>query len=226
MYTRKSLILTIALVLITLTSSYSQGFKLGLTATPTFNWFSPSVQTVTKDATRTGFNYGLMFDYFFAENYAVHLGIMHSFTGGALTINDTAVNTPSFVHKLQQLEIPFAIKLTTKELGYMKFYGQMGINLGVTLAGKGDVEFMTNDSLHVDMENVNLLDKNNVLATDDYQAALFSFGLHIGAGIHYETPAGVVLAGAYFNNGFLNVNREGDYKATPKTIGIRLGFMF
>lgn len=219
----------IALISVFSLNLSAQGFKLGFTATPTFNWFGSPDNDAENNGTEIGFNYGLLLDYYVQDNYAIHLGLLHSFTGGnAILNNDSMFNRPTIVHKLQQVEIPIALKLHTNEIGssFMRAYGEMGLNLGFVFSGKGDIEFKPSDSLHVNTEEFNLRDDNAILGSEAYKSNLLNVGLHVGAGIHYEQDWGTVLLGLYFNNGFLNVNNLSDYKLTPKNLGVRLGFYF
>jgi opacity protein-like surface antigen len=139
---------------------------------------------------------------------------------------------------LQYIEVPLTLKLKTNEIGYLTYYGQIGITPGVKLKGRVDA---SSNNQNDDLQNTNVLKDINFV----------NLALTVGGGIEYSLTKDVsLLAGIYFNNGFINVipkdggdenvniqNKINKDKAErPKTsdgekismnnVSLRLGFMF
>lgn len=117
-----------------------QGFKIGLKFTPIYSWTKITVNDEEpKDTTysgKIGFSYGLLFNYGFTDNYAVHLG-MHIVYHG-YTADWTASGTDySDNVTITTLEFPLALKLRSNEFGNgMAIKGLFGGALGLNIAAK------------------------------------------------------------------------------------------
>src|SRR5215216_4456840 len=65
------------------TSSDSK-LRFGFKVAPSLAWLKPDIKGYESDGSKLGFIYGLMFDYNFAKNYALNLGLEVSYRGGKL----------------------------------------------------------------------------------------------------------------------------------------------
>ena len=89
------------------------------------------------DGSKIGFTYGLIAEYFFAENYGLVTGISVNSTGGKIqatavnpAVGPSKVSKAEFDYRLQYLDIPLALKLRTDDINGFRFFDQLGISLG------------------------------------------------------------------------------------------------
>lgn len=106
----------------------------------------------------------------------------------------------------QYLEIPLAIKMTTRPIGQFSYWANIGLVPNIKLSE--DVEISSD---HVDYA---FDDSKNYLSS-------FNMGLVVGGGIQYELTEGTdLIGGIQFNNGFTN-NINDDELPGPYSSGIR-----
>src|SRR6185295_13060842 len=58
--------------------------RFGFKVAPSLAWLKPDTKGYESDGSKIGFVYGLMFDYNFAKNYALNLGLEVAYRGGKL----------------------------------------------------------------------------------------------------------------------------------------------
>ncbi len=196
----KSLVFSILLLCFTTTSFAQEGFKIGLSASPTFNWLKGDNADVTSQGMKMGVQYGLFIDYGFSENTAFSTGFMVAYNGGKLRYTDTT-EFADYNFNLQFVEVPIAIKLSTNEVGNLRYYGQIGVVPGFRIRARTNVNF--NDS--ASLENINIIQET---ATVPLNSKLINVSLQVGAGIEYALGGNALLvAGIFFNNGFMNLSK-------------------
>ncbi len=94
--------------------------RLGVHATPSINYISTSEPDVeTNLAVKFGF--GLMADYYFAEHYALSTGVDILSSGGTMEFNDTSRS-----YHAGYVQIPIALKMSTREFGYFTYFARFG----------------------------------------------------------------------------------------------------
>ena len=204
---KKSLLIVGLLMAMSLTASAQyKGFSFGFKVGPSFDWTGSKTGAAINQRTKTGFDVGLVAEYYFAENYAIVTGINVDFVNGQYkfddmrnvsvdTINDFQLGTVDRKFKTTIYEIPLMLKLVTPELGNLplRAYAQVGGAFGYTQRVKV-------------MDTFTLGEINDT----DYRATKgeynpFHASLRIGAGAEYtllETTR--VFAGIYFSHDFLN----------------------
>ena len=207
--------------------SYAQDKKVGfgLAATPALTWMKPDDEKVlNRDGTKTGFGYGLMFDFRFGENYSLSTGL--NFVSFAAQLKYLEVDTAAieFTHggvkdklyapftvtyNLSYIEIPVHLLLKTNEIGYITYFGQFG--LATQIKTKAKATATVNDIANEDVSD---------------EIKLLNMGLSIGAGFEYSLGGNTKLIVALiYNNGFSDVLKS-DQLVTAKSIGLKLGVMF
>jgi hypothetical protein len=221
------------------TSLYSQStlekpLRLSLIARPQLSWLKSDYKNVETDGLKMGLAFGLNLDYYFQENYAFSTGIFINNTGGKLNYLDSV----TFIHentaegfdknthveyKLRYIEIPFALKLKTAEIGYFTYFGQIGLNTFYNIGAVGDI---SNPNKFIEKENIS--DEVN----------FFSLGYSIGGGLEYSLGTNMSLsASLIFTNGFLDLTTNIDEKAEGyekreedktilNTISFQIGVLF
>ena len=205
---KKSLLMVGLLLAMSLTASaqykgFSFGFKLG----PTFDWTGSKTGAAINQGTKTGFDLGVVAEYYFAENYAIVTGVNVDFVKGHYSFDDmrniSAIDSITDYQlgnidrqfKTTIYEIPLMLKMVTPELGGLplRAYAQVGGAFGYTQRVKV-----------MDTFTLGEINDKDYRATDgEYNP--FHASLRIGAGAEYtllETTR--VFAGIYFSHDFLN----------------------
>src|SRR5690606_14839771 len=108
-------IFTLAATMLFAQDTY-KGFKLGITAHPNFGWLKSEIDGVKSNGLRAGFSYGLVGDFYFADNYAFTTGLKLTTINGQTENENAPDKGKQLIYKLQYIEIPAKIKLTTNEM--------------------------------------------------------------------------------------------------------------
>lgn len=216
----KKIILVFAGAIVSLlASAQDEGFRIGFKFNPNVSWLRPDAKEITNNGTVLRFGFALNVDKLFTTNYAIGTGINISQGGGELVYleSTTKENVPVILertrnYKLQYAEIPVTLKLRTNEIGYITYWGQFGLGLGMNIRSKGDdaVDYKLfkseTDWLESDLASFT---EEDIDIKDDI--AIFRASLIVGGGIEYNISGTTsILAGVTFNNGFTNVlNKKG-----------------
>lgn len=229
-------------------------FRFGAYIAPNVNWMKPTADNsddgqyrITSQGNRAGYVWGLLVDYYFAQNYGIATGFNVNSTGGKLlaTLNPgttppagtaNVVQQADFNYKLQYLEVPFALKLRTDEISNFKFFGQIGLTLAFNIGKKADYEVSYTDStgnnpITSTATNEKIQGFNTVMP--------FGLQLNVGAGLEYPIANKLAFyTGIFFNNGFAPdatnpKNYELGYKGffsdgniRMNSLALRIGLLF
>ena len=125
--------------------------------------------------------------------------------------NSTVVSNLNFKYVIQYLEIPISMKLNTKEIGNLVYYGNFGFSPGFALNARTSI---TSDVIPKSIQD---LDPTDYRVNDDEGDAftlnnfddrvfLFRFPLIIGGGVEYRMAGSTSLqAGVRFANTFTDM---------------------
>lgn len=190
----------------------SRKIRFGVYIAPTLSWMKPTTNKTgdglyapKKNGSKTGFTYGLMAEYKFADNYMIVTGLQINMTGGKIisdyqgTETKDVVKHADFNYKLNYLEIPAALKLRTDMISGFRFFGQFGITTGINIAKKAtySVDYLDGNGMAKTATGENEKIKGTLAI------APVMFSMNIGGGVEY--PLNNKLAaygGIFFNNGF------------------------
>ncbi|MEM6321273.1 MAG: porin family protein [Bacteroidota bacterium] len=215
--------------------------RLGFQLSPSFSWMSTDDNLINGNGANLGIKLGMMSEYYFRENYAIVSGINFAFNqGGNLRhveggnlwskseLSDLALSElPDGVnlrYHIQYLEIPFGLKMRTKEFGYLRYFAEMPVfSLGFKLKARGDISGTPN--LDRDRENI----------TEDVN--LFNLTWGFGGGVQYALSENTALIGGLiYRQGFADVTDDGGVKSDGmtrenskgviKSLTVRIGFLF
>lgn len=212
-------------------STFSQGFKLGLHASPSISWLKPDTEEYTSEGIRAGFSYGLLSEFLLAEQYSFATGINIRYQGGILnyptadTINNQQYLSKERTYRLQNLEIPLTLKMKTREIGYNTYFAVFGFGGSVNLRSKADDHFIDPDPDESGLSRTDLDIKSEI--------PLFRISMILGLGFEHSLGGNTaIVTGVYFNNGFTNnlkgVNPELDKKqnAILNFVELSVGILF
>jgi hypothetical protein len=190
-----------------------KNFRLGLTAHPNFGWIKSDIPGIESDGLRAGFTYGLLGDFYFTENYAFSTALKLTTINGQTTLNGAATANKAGIYKLQYIELPAKLKLTTNETNGIKFFGEFGLGNGFNVRAKQDIKGA----------NGIIITEN----TDIYsETAFYRASLIIGAGGEFKVgEKTAVSAGLTFDNGFTDI-KSGDGTLKSSYLGLNLAVFF
>lgn len=185
--------------------------RLGFVATPAMTWLTAENRELDSKGVRGGFSFGVMMDFTIAQsaNYAFSTGLMYNtLDGGRLRHGDVVplrggnpgefeAVTRDVSLSMQYVQIPMTLKLKTNEIGYMSYFGQLGMQAGLNIGSRenGEFEYFDNPQrVIIERENAN------------DQTQLFNAGLLVGIGAEYNVTGNTYLVfGVNYYRGFSNV---------------------
>lgn len=211
----KKIVFSLGLIMIVLSSGMAQdanSIRLSFVVEPQFSWLRPDVDGVESRGSLGGYNFGIVLDRFFAENYAFSTGLTINSTGGKLKYSDVenADIPEQFLgdkdYKLRYLEIPLGLKLRSNDFRRFNIYGRFGLTPQINIEAKDDNDNNIND-----------------------QIRMFDLGYHLGGGLEYSVGgSNAFMFGLVYHNGFLDVTDESyfDDKTTLSRLVFEIGFIF
>ena len=221
----RKIIPVILLIIVTNSLLAQRKVSFGLTFSPAISWMKGQASEVEKGKIKSAFEYGILADINFADNYALHTGITGMLSGGSLNFTDYILQrsdslNPSVKFKFQYINVPLALKLKTNEIGYVTYYGLFGMMTSIRIAARADTKI---GGIVMD-ENENIIGND----IEGISSNLLNLSLHIGGGIHYAISGNtMLLAGFFYNGGFLNVIKDVDGdKISLSNVGLRVGIIF
>lgn len=197
------------------------GFRLGLTATPTFGWIKP--EQGKTDGIALGFSYGLIGDFNFAPNYSFSTALTITSINGKSTeanvlpyyiaSSSAAPKAYDLKYKLQYVDLPLTIKLKTVKADGKRWYGQFGLSNSINISAKQDA--VTGGTVVGDNLNVS----DNI--------KLYRAGLIIGGGGEFDISGNTsIVAGLTFNNGFTNIVTDKARDVRNHYLALNFGVFF
>lgn len=214
----KKTFILLTIVSFSLATYAQKSFQLGLQVSPNLSWVKPNSENLERDGLKFGFNFGLIGDFNFADNYSFSTGIGLANAGGKFIKPDvqTIDNVSRFGKtetdlRLKYIEVPLTLKLKTNEIGYMKYFAQVGFGIAYNYDAVADEKFnyVSDPALVLtggsrSNEDVDYSDEVNALRAS----------LILGLGAEYNLSGNTsLLLGITFNNGFTNVFSEDTYSA-------------
>lgn len=202
-----------------------KNFRFGLKAAPSINWYRPdNKKDYTNDGTLLKFNWGLSMEFKLSEVASFATGLEVMYDGGKLNFLDTVgyymkddeIQEPSddttfTFYKLENrrynvtyISIPLNIKMKTKDIGGLTYYGLFGASLGIKVKAKSDDEVKQN--MIGSLSTIEDLDISKDMG-------FMRVGLNIGGGVEWNLSGTTSLVfGLNYNLGFTNVlTKESDY---------------
>ncbi|MFC6103010.1 outer membrane beta-barrel protein [Olivibacter domesticus] len=190
--------------------------SMGIAISPNLSWLRYGDFDVKSSSAKVGYNYGLIADFAFSENYYFSSGLfIDNLRSQSQTYHsqaDGSTNTLTNNYRLQYAEIPFGIKLKSTQRYYRSYYGQFGFTMGVKLSAKQEI---LNENRVVVQESNNMKGDANLLR----------LGLQIGGGVEWLLDHNLrLMTGLSFNNGFTRVIKHGS--ANNSYVAFNFGILF
>lgn len=205
---QKSTIILVFLLLTGYAAAQSTGdTRFTFVLSPQISWMKSDMDKVDNGGSKMGYNFGLLVDYFFGDNYAITSGLTINTTGGKLEYLSSGNNTVEARQRynLRYIEIPMGLKLRSEDLKRMNIYGRFGLSPQLNIMAKDN-------------------DDNGI--SDEVK--LLDLGYHIGGGIEYSVGGkNALVFGLLFNNGFMDITSSSYHdKAILNRLVFEFGFIF
>lgn len=226
-----------------LTISAQDDIRFGFQLSPSFSWMSTNNNKINPSGTNLGLKLGMIGEYLIGENYAFSTGLGFAFNSGGTLLHDyggqywkksdlpstldTLSNGSKLKYGVQYLEIPIGLKMRTNEFGYIRYFLEPGISIGIKTQARGVINDPSQSGENEEKFNI----------AKEVNGIYLSWG--VGGGIEYSLSTSTsLIAGLGFQIGFTDVsddngtvfdprgNRSEDAKAIINAITIRLGILF
>lgn len=237
----KKLITTCCIVGAFASASQAQ-IKLGLKLSPQITWVTPESKGISSGGSKINASYGLMFDYYFTENYAFATEISVANYAGELIVKDSKITRDTiaaayqdvnYIYRTQYVSVPIMLRMRTNEIGYFRYFADFGLDLALLVRAKADIN---NSSIDLTEVNVNTPDKQDeyTIESNDIPSikynddvAILRTAMVIGVGIQYKIFGNTLLvAGARYNKALNNFTVEDNWKAQMNAVSLNLGVLF
>jgi len=195
---------------------------------PLISWFSTDSYDTRNDGVVPGFNFGLSYNKYFSPNYSFSSGINIINAGGRLINRGTthfelknyssAIITiqpgEAITYRITYLSIPLGLKLQTNQIGYGRFFADLGFDPKIVIGGRADIP-----SLNI--QGGNALPELNT----------FNLSFHLMAGMEYPLSGNnSFIVGIGFDHYLFDITRDnGDQPSnvvTQKLLSFRIGMTF
>jgi hypothetical protein len=180
--------------------------RLSFVLNPQVSWIKSDLKNVTSRGSMAGYNFGIVADHFFAENYALSTGLTINTTGGKLKYTPEAGASTIRDYHLRYIEVPLGLKLQTNEFRRSQLYGRFGL---------------------ASQFNIRAKDGDDLSLTDEVRFIEFSY--HLGAGLEYSLGGNnALMFGLLLNNGITDITKTTGYddKAILNRLVFEVGFIF
>ena len=199
-----------------------QKVQLGIKVGPNLSWIKPDAKNYSSEGSVIGFNWGFLTEFNISTNYAINTGFNVTYNNGKLKYpykQDTVYGILQRKYNLQYLEIPVCIKMRTKQIGYIAYYGKIGLGISFNLRAKAK-----------DVFNVEPEIKKNI----QDEITFMRESLIVGAGIQYSLGGSTsLMLEIIFNNGFSDILKGNNaidntikQNAVSNYIELNLGVIF
>lgn len=190
-----------------------EGVRFGIKLAPNMSWLKSDTKGLENDGSKIGYTFGLATEFPIGAdgNYRFATGLFLNAVGGkyfqAFTFtenNQQLTKDLSSDISLQYVQIPLTMKLMTKEIGYMRYYGQLGFDAAFNVRAKANFDDVVVDPT---TQTITFVKQDKEDIKDNIQP--IRAGLVVGAGLEYNFSGSTTLqAGITYNNGLTNLLKK------------------
>ncbi len=233
---KKIIVAIFALTLVFQVSA--QKFGGGLEGGLTYSWLNVDSKVASAEKGLLGFTYGAFLDMNITDNFTLTSGFNILKHGGTIAYQDSIIlnwdNSDHGVkpgaevsYKIQYIEIPISIKGKTQEIGYITYFGRLGINPAFAIKARADVE---GTAYNQDLTKVADLSDLNI----EKNRNLINIGWHVGGGIEYSLGGSTaIIAELLFTQNFISMTKDNitldsnsEVAVKPNMIVLKAGIKF
>jgi hypothetical protein len=195
---------------------------------PLLSWFSTDSYDTRTDGVVPGFNFGISYNKYFSPNYSFSTGLNIINAGGRLINRDithfelknysSAILTvqpgEAITYRVTYLSVPLGLKLQTNQIGYGRFFIDVGLDPKIVVGGRADIPSL-------DIKGGNATSELNT----------FNLSYHIMAGMEYPLAGNnSFIIGVGFEKDLFDITRDnGDQPSNvvlQKLLSFRIGMIF
>jgi hypothetical protein len=195
---------------------------------PLISWFSTDSYATRNDGVVPGFNFGISYNKFFGPNYSFSTGLNIINSGGRLINRDvthfelknysstilTIQPGETITFRVTYLSVPLGLKLQTNQVGYGRFFTDVGLDPKIVVGGRADIP-----SLDIKGGNATT------------ELTTFNLSFHIMAGMEYPLSGNnSFIIGVGFEKDLFDITRDnGDQPSNvvlQKMLSFRIGMTF
>ena len=206
-------------------------FRFGLRIAPQMTWIKadyknlPPNESYENGGVKVGFSWGPQAEIQMNEQFSIQTGVDVNYSTGKVNGTITTLNAVKALdqtYKMRFIEIPFGIKARTKEIGYLRYFFNIGLSAGFRY--RANTEFSTSEN---NISKTTLLSSNS----NDY-VNLFRGAYFLGGGVEYLISGNTSLVGGLvFNNGITNLLKsqnitEADERGILNYLQLNIGVLF
>ncbi len=208
------IVMIFSLLMLDVYGQSEKGNRFSILFSPQLSWMKSDHNAVNSNGNAFGYDFGIVYDRFFDKNYAFSMGIVINTTGGKLTYRDGVlanvggelIEVIDLDYKLKYVEIPFGLKLMTKDFRRTRYYTEMGMFMQFNIKARNENDKSLNEEVN-----------------------LFDMGYHLGGGIEYSVGGDTyLLFGLKYSSGFVDVtdNNTISDKTNLQRLEFRFGIVF
>ncbi len=198
-----------------------ENLRLGLHISPAISLMGTNDETIPRDGGNLGIQIGGIGEYYLTDNLSLTSGLSLSFhQGGKIRhdrggnffpnseLSDDELNTGDkplpdgvrLTYSLQYLELPFALKIRTAEIGYYRFFVEVPkLSFAFRTQARGDIE---GQGVNEEKENIRK------------DVGFFNFFAGFGIGGEYAlSESNSAFFGLYLDKSLIDLTSNDGYKA-------------
>ena len=219
------------------------GVRFGMKLSPNLGFVNPDTRGYTSSGTNAGYTFGLMAEFPIGTsgNYQFATGMNLNNVSGAWKETYTYaedVTGPTRTRdletnvKLRYIELPLTIKMMTNEIGYMRYFGQVGFGNAVNIRAKADIiepTIIDPTIAGTRPDRAPIVTEFTEVENEDYQddINIYKASLIVAAGMEYNFSGNTsLLVAVTYNNGFTDILKSKDVKAMANYLELTVGIFF
>ena len=218
----------------TLVAQDNGGVRFGVKFSPNMGFVKPDSKSLKANGAGFGYSFGLMTEFPIgtAGSYRFATGLFLNNIVGKWKQEFSyvdAINGPTKMRdletkvKLQYIELPLTLKLMTNEIGYMRYYAQIGAGNAFAIRAKADNVVPKLDQSGFYVTEFTEQTDEDILS----DMAIYKASLIVGAGMEYNFSGNTsLLVGVTYNNGFTNILSTEGLKAKAHYVELTAGVFF
>jgi opacity protein-like surface antigen len=242
---KKALVILVAATIGTtpLIAQDETGVRFGMKLSPNLGFVNPDTRGYSSSGANAGYTFGLMAEFPIGTsgNYQFATGLNLNNVSGAWNETFTYADNlsgPSRTRdletnvKLRYIELPLTIKMMTNEIGYMRYFGQVGFGNAVNIRAKADfIEPTIVDPTIAGTrpDRAPIVTEFTEVENEDVQDDInpYKASLIVAAGMEYNFSGNTsLLVAVTYNNGFTDILKTDDVKAMANYLELTVGIFF
>ncbi len=221
----KKYLIVLLVCTVSLAQAQHKPFQFGIKVGGNLGWFGTSAEGYSSKDSPPGGSFGLLADFYIMENYSFTTGLEALYLNSKLKYphvynppNGGAAVSGELLrfYKARYIQIPLLFTMKTNEIAKLRFFGQIGLGLGILVKATAEDEFTSKYGVTFEKETKDIYSEMNFYRTS------FILGAGLEIPLHKSTH---IRTGVKYDNCFLNV-LKGDNAVDPSVENQALNHFF